>query len=451
MAPALAAALVSVAVSLPGAASAQALEQALIAAYTNNPTLVAGRARLRATDEAVAQALSGWRPSVTASAEVGRSATTSSSAFYSASEDRNLKNYRLSLNQPLYRGGRTIAGTRQAENLIGSERARLLETEQDVLLSAATAYMDVVRDQAVLRLNVGNEQVLRRRLEATRDQFEVGEITRTDVSQAEARLAGATADRIRSEGDLESARAVYRNVIGIAPGEISAPGPVTGLPDSGAEAVAASEMNPSVSVAVYSEKAAMDGIDLATGELLPTVSLNGEVRRNEDSFSRGSIAETGQVTAQFSVPLYQSGAAYSRVREARQTVMQRRSEVEGARRSAAEAATRAWEALQAARARIRSFQAQIEANEIALEGVKQEATVGSRTILDILDAQQELLDSRVSLVRAERDQTVAEFELKAAIGRLTARDLGLAVQIYDEKANYDEVRDKFWGTGVGAE
>jgi TolC family type I secretion outer membrane protein len=402
------------------AAFGQTLEEALAAAYQNNPTLEAARAALRAVDERVPQALSGWRPTVTATGDLGRSSVESETAFFSAEEERTPKNYRLTFAQPLYRGGRTVAGTRRAENEVESERARLRTTEQDVLLRAATAFMDVLREQAVLRLNIGNEQVLRRQLEATMDQFEVGEVTRTDVSQAEARLARTTADRIQAEGDLESVRAVYRNVIGAEAGELVSPGPVTALPASLEEATGASEQNPELVAAAFAEKAALDNVRVVTGELLPTVTLSGELAQSRDASTRGSFNEVAELTAELRVPLYQSGAVYSRVREARQTAMERRSEVEEARRNAGEAATRAWEALQTARARTASFETEIRANEIALEGVKQEATVGARTILDILDAEQELLDSRVSLVRAQRD----------------------------ENSYYNKVRGKFWGTGI---
>lgn len=434
-----------------GDACGQTLEEALAAAYRLNPALEASRASLRAVDEGVPQARAGYRPTVTAQGDIGRSENEVVSPFFGAREKRNPKNYRLSIEQPVYRGGRTAAGTRQAENLVQSGRARLLVTEQDVLLAAATAYTTVLRDQAVLELTINNEQVLRRQLEATQDQFEVGEVTRTDVSQAEARLAGATAERIQAEGDLDSARAVYRNVIGESPGELVPPGPVEGLPATVEEAIALSEQNPDVAAALFSEKAALDGVDLVTGELLPEVSVVGEITRGEETSARGSLSKRKLIKAQLNVPLYQAGAVYSRVREARQNALQRRSEVEDARRDAGEAATRAWEALETARARILSFETQISANEIALEGVKQEATVGVRTILDILDAEQELLNSQVNLVRAQRDETVAAFELRTAIGRMTAAYLGLSVQLYDPESYYRKVRGKFWGIRVGDE
>lgn len=431
-----------------GSAVGQTLDQALAAAYKNNPTLQASRARLRAIDEGVPQALSGWRPKLTAEADVGRSFNKTSSPFFAAEQKRNPENYRLQFEQPLYRGGRTVAGTRLAENRVASGRAELLGTEQDVLSAAVTAYMDVLRDQAVLDLNVNNEQVLTRQLQATRDQFEVGEVTRTDVSQAEARLAGANADRIRAEATLESSRAFYRNVIGEPPGELTPPEPLEGLPGSVEEAVALSEQNPDVAAALFSEKAAVEAVDVVTGELLPTVSVTAEVVRNEDSFARGSLAKTKQIRAEVTVPLYQAGAVSSRVREARQTVLQRRGEIEAARRNSTEVATRSWETLGAARARVASFESQIRANEIALDGVRQEAMVGARTILDILDAEQELFSSQVNLVRAQRDEVVAAFELKAAIGQMTAEELGLPVQVYDPEANYEKVRNKFWGLGI---
>ncbi len=307
--------------------------------------------------------------------------------------------------------------------------------------------MDVFRDAAVVALNVKNEQRLRRQLQAARDRFEVGEVTRTDVSQAEARLARATADRIRAEGDLTSFRAVYRNIIGEVIGKPSAPSPLEGLPANEEEALSlAGTQNPDVVTADFNEKAARDNIKEVGGELLPELNLRATVTASKDTRSPDSKRDSAEVMAVLTVPLYQAGSVYSRLREAKEVAGQRRLELDEARRNAREAATRAWESLQTERARVRSFEAEVRANEIALEGVQQEALVGSRTVLDVLDAEQELLDAQVNLVRSQRDETVAGFELKSAIGQLTARNLELPVKLYDFERNYRAVRDKWFGS-----
>lgn len=431
-----------------GPASAETLEEALARAYHDNPTLLAARARLRATDEGVPQALSNWRPTVTLSGDVGREREDSSTGFASGVNYTTPRTASTTVRQPLFRGGRTIADVRRAENEVRAQRARLSSTEQAVLLSAVRAYMDVFRDQAVLGLTINNEQRLRRQLQATRDRFEVGEVTRTDVSQAEARVARATADRIRAEGDLVSSRAVYRNIIGEVIGELSAPSPLENLPANENEALSlAGAQNPDVVSADFDEKAARDNINLVGGELLPELNLRGTVTASKETRSPDSTRDSAEIMAELTVPLYQAGEVFARLREAKEVASQRRLELDEARRNALEAATRAWESLQTERARVRSFEAEVRANEIALEGVQTEALVGQRTVLDVLDAEQELLDAQVNLVRSQRDETVAGFELKSAIGQLTALSLKLPVQLYDFERHYEGVRDKWFGTG----
>jgi len=442
--------LVSVAIAAGPAARSESLTEAMVQAYQNNPQLLAQRAQLRAVDEGVPQALSGFRPTVTARGSAGKARTSGQTGFAGSggTSTRSPRSLSLGVEQPIFRGLRTFAETRQAENTVRAERARLVGVEQTVLFSAATVFMDVVRDQAVLELNVNNEQVLRRQLEATRDRFEVGEVTRTDVSQAEARVARANADRVRAEGNLEISRAAYRNVIGTSPGKLDTPEKLLQMPANLDEAVGiAVDGSPSVIAAEYDEKASRDGVDSATGQLLPTITLNGDLSRNLDSSSSGSRSNSASIIAQLNVPLYQAGAVTSRVREAKQVVFQRRALIAQARRDASESAKSAWETLVTARAQIRAFEAAVRANEIALEGVQQEAAAGLRTVLDVLDAEQELLDSRVSLVGAQRDEVVAGFQLWSAIGWLTAERLALPAPLYDVNEHYDDVRLKPWGLG----
>ena len=430
-----------------GAADAETLTEALTKAYLNNPTLLARRAQLRATDELVPQALSGYRPTVTGNASAGRS-RNSTSSIAGGARSRSPRTLNLNVRQPLFRGFRTLSEIKQAENTVFAERARLLSVEQDVLFAGATSFVDVVRDQAVLELNVGNQQVLRRQLEATRDRFEVGEVTRTDVSQAEARLARAVADRIQAEGSLEISRAAYRNIIGDSPGKLAQPRNIAQVPGTLKETLdTARENDPGVVASRFAEKASRDGVDLISGELLPTISLNGDLSHNRSTSSPGSRSNAASIVAQITVPLYQAGSVTSRVRAAKQVASQRRIQILEAQRGAAENGSRAWENLKSAQARIRAFEVETRANQIALEGVKQEASAGLRTVLDVLDAEQELLDARVNLIRARRDVVVAGFELQSAVGWLTSRRLNLPVDTYDAKEHYGRVRNKLWGLG----
>jgi TolC family type I secretion outer membrane protein len=425
-------------------AQAETLFDAMAAAYANNPTLDAQRAQLRATDENVAQAVSGWRPTVTLNGDVGLQRQEINDA---GAENRTPANVSVAVSQPIYNGGTTVSQTNSAEANVLAGRENLHATEQTVLLQAVTVYMDVLRDQAVVQLNKNSEQVLQRQLEAAQDRFRVGEITRTDVAQSEARLSRATADRVQAEGQLISSRASYERVVGRAPGELDPPPPLPQLPGSEDESLAiATGENPSLRAAQFFEQASAADVDTASGGLLPTVSLSASVAHAEEPSSAIDETDTAKITANVSVPLYQSGAQYSAVRQARQVNSQRRIQIEENRRAMVESVVQSWEQLMTARARIVSRREQVRANEIALDGVIQEAAVGSRTTLDILDAEQELLDARVALVQAERDEYVAAYLLQSSIGRLTAQKLGLQTDIYDPIEHYQKVRDKWYGT-----
>ncbi len=430
-------------------ATSQTLPEALALAYANNPTLQAARAQLRAVDENVPQALAGWRPTVQVTGSVGEASSSGSN------QDRRIPrtsrepvSTQGSVSQPLYRGGRTTASTSRAENQVLAQRARLLAAEQQVLLDAVNAYVGVIRDQEEVRLNTNNEQVLMRQLQATNERFRVGEITRTDVAQAESRLAGARAARADSEGRLQTSRAVFTRVIGQPPERLTPPQPlrqsVANARDAGS---VASQNNPGVVAALFDEAAARDLIDVQFSSLLPQISLNGSIFRNDNASAPDTRQNGSQVTANLTVPIFQGGAEHAAVRQARQTAQQARQVVEEQRRTATQQATQAFENLTALRAQADANRAQIRAAEIALDGVQREAVVGSRTTLDVLNAEQELLNARVALVRALANVITASHNLAAAVGRLTARDLNLQVQIYDMEAYYREVRNRWAGWG----
>ena len=430
-------------------AGAQTLSEALADAYTTNPTLGASRAELRAVNEGVPQALANWRPEVFVTGSAGKARID---AQGSNTETLTPLEATATVVQPLYRGGRTVAATARAEQDVLAQRATLDSVEQSVLLRAVTAYINVWSAQSVVAFTESNERVIERQLEATRDRFTVGEVTRTDVAQAETRLATAAAERIAAEGALRSSRAVYEEVIGTVPGVLPPPPPLSGLPGNLDEVTALSiSHNPGILAAGFAEKAARHRIREVTGELLPTVEINASMSHREESIARDSEVQRAEILAEVTIPLYQQGAVSSRVREAKQTSDQRRIEIVEARRRAEQESISAWEGLQTARAQIRSFESGVRAAEIALEGVRQENEVGARTILDILDAEQELLDAKVNLVRSQRDEIVAGFGVRAAIGQLTARDLELAVDVYNPEVDYLNVRDVWFNLGIDGE
>tara|TARA_B100000214_G_scaffold338724_1_gene284045 strand:- start:374 stop:1660 length:1287 start_codon:yes stop_codon:yes gene_type:complete len=424
---------------MQGGATVQAetLSEALAAAYSTNPSLIAQQYQLKAVDETVSQALSNWRPNVTLSGDIEREYTRLNTRAADRDQIRTPRNGSLVVTQPLFRGFRTINGLSRAEANVQAQRATLRGFEQGILLQAATAYTAVVRDKAVLELNKNNEEVLRRQLEATQDRFRVGEITRTDVSQAEARVSGATADRIQAEGTLQISRATYLNVIGQTPGKLTPPKPLENLPKTLEEARdIAKKGHPDIISAQFSERSAKDAVKVKRGELYPTLNAVGTVKRDWESSSNDSQITTGEVRLDLSIPLYQKGTVYSQLREAKVDAGRSRLVLENARRTVLANVSGAWETLTTTGARIKSFEAQIKASAIALEGVQREASVGSRTVLDVLDAEQELLDAKVSLVRAQRDKVVASFQLKEAIGELTAENLSLPVDLFNPEAYY---------------
>jgi outer membrane protein len=429
------------------------LSEALAATYSNQPVLQAERAKLRATDENVPQALAGWRPTVVMAGTAGYGdgflRQFSRGGFLNQQTDRLIGTAQATLTQPLYTGGKTQANVNRAKNLVMTERATLLGQEQTSFGATINAYVGVIQAQQLLALNINNEQVLAKQLQATNDRFRVGEITRTDVAQAEAALAGATAQRQTAEGNLQIARGTYQQVVGyLPPGDLIEPQPLA-LPvktEQDATTLAAHN-NPAVVAALFNDAAAKDAVDVAFSQLLPQVSFQGQVFQQNNAGSRSTQNNGYQAVVQLAVPIYQGGAEYSAVRQAKQTVQQTTRLVDDARRTAVQNAVQSWETLVAAKAAAASTREQIQANEVALEGVEREAIVGSRTTLDVLNAQQALLTSRVTMVQNLAQLVTASYQVAAALGRLTARDLHLPVPLYDETAYYNAVKDKWAGLG----
>ena len=429
--------------------------EALAATYSYQPLLQAERAKLRATDETVPAALSGWRPTVQFSGAGGYGAGMSRSYSFISRSILNTPSTRLigsasvQAQQTLYNGGKNQATINRAKNQVMAERATLIAQEQTSFTNTVSAYVSVIQAQQQLDLNRNNEIVLTKQLQATNDRFRVGEITRTDVAQAEAALAGAKAQRETSEGQLETARGTFQQIVGVLPPpNLIPPQPLDlGLKNETEAIKAAAINNPQVIAAQFNNASAKDSIDVALAQLLPSVTLQGQIFQQNNVSGWSTQSNGYQVTANLAVPIYQGGSEYAGVRQARQLEQQSQRQVDDARRTAIQNAVQAWETLVAARAAAESTRAAIRANEIALEGVEREAIVGSRTTLDVLNAQQQLLNSRTSLVQNLAQLVNASYAVAAAVGRLTARDMHLPVPLYDETAYYNAVRDKWVGLG----
>jgi outer membrane protein len=435
-------------------ASSQSLIEALSTTYNSNPDLLASRALLRQTDETLAQAVANWRPRVTLSLEWNkleqdsyRSATALPTAYM-----LNGRFTTLQVVQPLFRGGKTVAETKTAQANIQAQRAALADTEQNVLLAAVTSYADLVQNIAVADARRNNVRVLMQQLDATRERFRVGELTITDVSQAEARLEGARADLVQAETNVRISEAGFQRTIGQKPNRLGEMPLIGGLPVSEDEAISlAMDMGPRAVSAQYRISAANYSVNTAIGDLLPQVNAIGVIQQQFNLQTPGDRFYTYGVRLQATVPIYQNGSEWSRVRQAKELVAQRRNELDSARRTVAENVIRAWRQLDSSRSRVTSFESQVRANEVALNGVRQEALVGSRTTLDVLNAEQELLNAQVNLVIARRDTQVSYYGVLAGIGRLTARSLALPVEYYDEERYYNEVGSRWIGWGTAGE
>lgn len=441
----------AVGLGVASTARAQSLIEALSTTYNSNPDLLAARALLRQTDETLAQAVANWRPTVTLSLEYNKIEQDSYPVVRPNSYFLlNGRFTTLQVVQPLFRGGKTVADTKAARANIQAQRAALADTEQNVLLAAVTAYADLVQNISIADARRNNVRVLLEQLDATRERFRVGELTITDVSQAEARLEGARAGLVEAEAQVRIAEAAYQRVIGQKPRRLGEIPLIGALPVSEEEAISlAMDYGPRAVGAQYRISAANYGVNSAVGDLLPQINLVGVIQQQFELQFPGDRYYTYGVRVQATVPIYQNGSEWSRVRQAKQLVAQRRNELDSARRAQAENVIRAWRQLDAARSRVTSFEAQVRANEVALNGVRQEALVGSRTTLDVLNAEQELLNAQVSLVQARHDVQVAYYGVLAGIGRLTARRLSLPVEYYDEERYYNEVGSRWIGWGIG--
>ena len=434
-----------------GAAEAETVGGALVKAYLNNPDINTQRAAVRAADEGVPEANAGYLPTVSAQGNYGIE-RGAGNLLGSGNPTENFtahpRGYGVTANETIFNGMRTTNSIRQAESKVMGAREQLRYTEQNTLLSGVTAYMDVLQDTAILELDRNNVQVLQEQLRETRDRFTVGEVTRTDVAQAEASLSSSQATALSAEATLEAAIARYRQTIGDEPKSLAPVKPILKpLPKTLPEAISVSQVeHPAITAALHGVDAALLQVKIAEGALYPTVGVTASVT---DQFDANSIPGlhilAGQVQGQVNIPIYQGGAEYATTRQAKESLGQQELTVDSQRNLVRANVVAAWGNNEASVGVVRAARAAVAANEVALAGVREEAKVGQRTTLDVLNAQQALLQARTTLVQAEHDQVVNSYTLLSAVGRLNVPTLGLAVTEYDPRVHFDQVKSKWIG------
>ncbi|WP_342105479.1 TolC family outer membrane protein [Methylobacterium sp. SI9] len=519
------------AISVAAPAAAETLESALAKAYQGNPSLNASRAGVRAIDENVAIAQSGYRPQVNVGASIGvqylqtRSASTTEAAAGAAAtgattattgtalggtstgttgigtstgttgigtstgtsgigtttsgttasgtggaggvggasstattaqaitSNRTVRTTylpttaSLTVSQTIFNGFQTDNLTRRAESNVFSQRETLRFTELTVLYAAVQAYMNVLSNTATLELNRNNVEVLEEQLRQTRDRFNVGEVTRTDVAQAEARLAGARSQVSAAESALRTSIGVYRQNIGVEPRQLAPGRPLDRFVPASLDAAIAIGLreHPQIVSAIHAVDAAEAQVKVLEGQLAPNLSLQGSLSQIYDQTGPNQSYFVGFVGGRLNIPIYEGGQTYAQIRQAKETVGQTRIQVDQVRDQVRAQIVDFWGRLEAAKAQVIAAQAQVQANEVALNGVREEARVGQRTTLDVLNAQQELLNSRVNLILAQRDRVIFSYGVVQAIGQLTARFTALPVEYYSAKVHYDQVKDLWFG------
>jgi len=524
------------AISATAPATAETLESALAKAYQGNPTLNAGRAGVRAVDENVAIAQSGYRPQVNVGASIGvqylqtRSSSTAAAAAGAAAtgattatggtsggtsgagttglgastgtgigtstgtgigtstgigttstgtsgtsatgaggvggaeastattaqsitSNRTVRTTylpstaSLTVSQTIFNGFQTDNQTRRAESNVYSQRETLRFTELTVLYNAVQAYMNVLSNTATLELNRNNVEVLEEQLRQTRDRFNVGEVTRTDVAQAEARLAGARSQVSTAESTLRTSIGIYRQNIGVEPRQLAPGRPLDRFVPASLDAAIAIGLreHPQIVSAIHAVDAAEAQVKVLEGQLAPNLSLQGSLSQVYDQTGPNQSYFVGFVGGRLNIPIYEGGQTYAQIRQAKETVGQTRILVDQVRDQVRAQIVSFWGLLEAAKAQVIAAQAQVQANEVALNGVREEARVGQRTTLDVLNAQQELLNSRVNLILAQRDRVIYSYGVVQAIGQLTARFTALPVEYYSAKVHYDQVKDLWFG------
>jgi len=458
----------------PSAGRAESLEDALALAYGTNPQILAERATLEGTNEALPQALANWRPTVSVTVTGGKDRNELNQAcsqssfpqYYQSCFQQSFSGgvtpthlineqklyqstYDVIVSQPLYRGGRTMAQTSQAYNTINAERGHFAAVEEQVLLTVVTDYIGVVAQAEILDLNRENEEILKKEVGATEQRYHLGELTHTDLYLAEAAYAEAIANRKNADGQLQVARSTYQKDVGQWPADLVKPEIVPEMPATRDEAESiAATASPAVVQAQYAQQAAEDDVDVVRGQLLPTITAQAEFVKTSDVTNLGLEQTDKRLVAQATVPIYEGGAIYSQSRAAQKLVAQRKQELDQARRAAVQGTQQSWEQLKAARDALADLRHSVEVNDHALKGLEEEARVGTRTVQDVLIQQQAVFQAKVNLTGAVYSELQDEFNVVAAIGRLTARQLGLKVDLYDADKHLEAVHDKWIGFGT---
>ncbi len=434
----------TVLVSFSANAWGETLQGALAKAYNNNSSLNSARAGVRVTDEGVAIAKSGYRPTVSGNVD-GSYVSTAGTALTTGS-------FGITISQTLFDGFRTKNGIKSAESQVFASRENLRNTEQNILFDAVSAYMDVIRDRKIAALRKKNVAFLQEQLRSANARFEVGEGTRTDVAQADAGRAGALAQLNAAEAQAKSSAAVYRQVIGDDPKELKAGTSASKLlPKSLNDALAvAAAGHPAIKASEYAVDANIFGVKVAEGALLPTLGIQAGASRVARNFGGGdsirdNTSNEASIGLALSVPIYQGGKASATVRQQKERLGQARIDVDVARDSVRAAVTSAWTQMEAARAAVSANKQVVAAAQLALDGVIEERKVGQRTTLDVLNAQSDVVDAQLNLVSAERDVVVASYAVLSATGRLTASRLALGVKVQDPEEHYIAVKDKWFG------
>lgn len=429
---------------------AQSLEETLVQVYQESPVLNAQRAQLRATNERYPQAIGAWLPTVEITSSYSRTANRQESAAAGTAVSQT-QSEGVTVTQNLYSGGRNFAGLRRSEQDIAIGRERLRDTEQLVFLDSITAYMDVLRDREIVSIRRNNVGVLGEHLEATQVQFDLRRRTQADLAQARSRLFAAEAETAEAEARLTASQERFERLVGTPPGQLEMPlaPSVQALPDvKPHEAV---DANPTVRLQFLELQASETDIEIAEGELLPRLSLEGSFTRaragtRNDTVS--SLDRSAVMTLTLTVPIYQKGQVFSRIRASKYTAGQRQIDLDQAYRAAIEQLYASYENYRAASVRIQALSAQVEAAQVALASVQAELEVGRRSVLDLLDQEQEFLNARVNLIAAQRDSIVFAYTVARDLGRLSASDLQLDVPLYDPEAEFERQRLKLFGTSI---
>ena len=426
------------------AALAETIQGALAKAYENNSSLNSARAGVRVTDEGVAIAKSGYRPTI-----AGQAGTSYSST---AGTQLTTGSFGVTISQTLFDGFRTKNSVASAEAQVLAQRENLRNTEQNILFNAASAYMDVIRDRQIAAFRKKNLAFLGEQVRAANARFEVGEGTRTDVAQADAGRSAALAQFTAADAQAKSSAAVYRQIVGDEPGKLSPAGAVGKfLPKSLDQALSISAgEHPAIQANYHVVDATEFGVKSAEGALLPTLGVQASVEKKYQNRSTagnsfGSDSDTASIGLQLNVPIYQGGKGSATVRQQKEQLGKARIDIDVARDQVRAAVTSAWTQMQAAQASVSANKQLVSAAQLALDGVVEERKVGQRTTLDVLNAQSDVTNARISLAESERNVVVASYAVLSATGRLSVSRLGLGVAVHKPEEHYKAVKDKWFG------